>query len=288
MYAAIKESSSSGRLVFPILFADVHNKKGKLFTRTGGDGYLSKLMCRNAIPWWTVIRSSSSCFNSFFYEEKYIVCWINHNVISTFLQQRRAFLVYDFLIVVFYRHFKKRFVMWSQLQQSEAVSKADCFKTCLSAGDDREASAANRNIVPIKMIIFPFKMLPLRKARLSQQTACLVLHDKTSLWMTNEGSFTPLHFTRLISDCVCWGQNSHLTLLMPSHGPVKRWTLSEMLPPHSGLLWMYNDCIAPLPCFHFQMERVWEQVPFSLEWLKILSFPMLRHLLFKAHEKNMQ
>lgn len=161
--------------------------------------------------------------------------------------------------------------MWSQFAQSEAVSRADCFKTCLSAGDDREASAANRNIVPIKMIIFPFKMLPLRKARLSQQTACLVLHDKTSLWMTNEGSFTPLHFTRLISDCVRWGQNSHLTLLMPSHGPVKRWTLrplSEMLPPQSGLLWMWNDCIAPailldiwaasvsIPCFSFPQGKM--------------------------------
>lgn len=163
--------------------------------------------------------------------------------------------------------------MWSQFEQSEAVSRAGCFKTCLSAGDDREASAANRNIVPIKMIIFPFKMLPLRKARLSQQTACLVLHDKTSLWMTNEGSFTPLHFTRLISDCVRWGQNSHLTLLMPSHGPVKRWMLrllSEMLPPQSGLLGMWKDCIAPailldiwaasvsFPCFHFHKVFRWK------------------------------
>lgn len=155
-------------------------------------------------------------------------------------------------------------------QQSEAISRADCFKTCLSAGDDREASAANRNIVPIKMIIFPFKLLPLRKARLSQQTACLVIHDKTSLWMTNERSVTPLHFTRLISDCVRWGQNSHLAVLMPSHGPVKRWmlrTLSEMLPPHSGLLWMWNDCIDPailldiraanvlFPRFHFRKVK---------------------------------
>lgn len=190
--------------------------------------------------------------------------------------------------------------MWSQFQQSEAVSRADCLKTCLSAGDGREASAANRNIVPIKMIIFPFRMLPLRKARLSQQTACLVLHDKTSLWMTNEGSFTPLHFTRLISDRVRWGQNSHLTPLMLSHGPVKRWTLrplSEMLPPQSGSLWMWNDCIAPaiLPDIwaasvaqRVQIERVWEQALFSLERLKILSFPMLRHLLSKAHKHNKQ
>lgn len=71
------------------------------------------------------------------------------------------------------------------------------------------------------MIIFPFKMLPLRKARLSQQTACLVIHDKTSLWMTNEASFTSLHSTRVISDCVRWGQNSHLTLLIWVAVPLK-------------------------------------------------------------------
>lgn len=89
-------------------------------------------------------------------------------------------------------------------------------------------------------------MLPLRKARLSQQTACLVIHDKTSLWMTNEGRFTSLHFTRVISDPVRRGQNSHWTLLMPSHELAKRWLmrmLSEMLPPHSGLLWTWDDCI---------------------------------------------
>lgn len=71
------------------------------------------------------------------------------------------------------------------------------------------------------MIIFPFKMLPLRKARLSQQTACLVIHDKTSLWMTNEASFTPLHSTRVILDCVRWGQNSHLTLLIRVVDPLR-------------------------------------------------------------------
>lgn len=64
------------------------------------------------------------------------------------------------------------------------------------------------------MMIFSFKMLPLRKARLSQQTACLVIHDKTSLWTTNEASFTLLHSTWVISDCVRWGLNSHLTLLI--------------------------------------------------------------------------
>lgn len=102
---------------------------------------------------------------------------------------------------------------------------SDCFKVCLSAGDDRVASAAYRDIIPIKMIIFPFKMLPLRKARLSQQAACLVIHDKTGLRMGNERSFTPLHFAQVITDCldcVCWGQNSHLTQLILTHARVKR------------------------------------------------------------------
>lgn len=44
MYAVNTESHSSGRLLVLILIADVHNKKGKLFTRTDADGYLSKLM----------------------------------------------------------------------------------------------------------------------------------------------------------------------------------------------------------------------------------------------------
>lgn len=126
-----------------------------------------------------------------------------------------SFHGFHVLLIIFYLHLKKLSAMQSKFPpQSEGVSRADCFKACLSAGDDREGSPGNRSIIPIKMIIFPFKMLPLRKARLSQQTACLVIHDKTSLWMTNEASFTSLHSTRVISDCVRWGQNSHLTLLI--------------------------------------------------------------------------
>lgn len=55
---------------------------------------------------------------------------------------------------------KSPFVVFFLSQHPSSIPgemASDCFKVCLSAGDDRAASAAYRDIIPIKMIIFPFK-----------------------------------------------------------------------------------------------------------------------------------
>lgn len=102
-------------------------------------------------------------------------------------------------------------------------------------------SHQNDNFFPSKCCLWG------RQGWVNKQLVWLYMIRQACEWQMREG-FTPLHFTRVISDPVRRGQNSHWTLLMPSHGLAKRWLtrmLSEMLPPHSGLLWTWNDCIDP-------------------------------------------
>lgn len=114
-------------------------------------------------------------------------------------------------------------------------------------------------------------MLPLRKEGLSQQIACLVIHDKTSLWMTSEGSFTPLHFARIVSV----EDKPRLTLLIPSCSCEKAsvriaaWSAPSIL--CTGLWWTGNDVIDfaenvsfsfPKRCKHFEYEHCFHVVAF--------------------------
>lgn len=143
------------------------------------------------------------------------------------------------------------------------------------------------------IIFFSFKTLPQRKARLSQQTAYLVIHDKTSLWMTNEAGFTPLHPARVKLNCVRWGQNAHFTLLIWAVVPLKGesgecWVKCCL---HSqGNLLIWPSCWlsrpaenVPLSQSHFQKSEVSRQEPF---WNHVLlklpcqpswTLPVLMH-----------